>query len=124
MIRKLLMIAVAILILAWTPVTTSSIGTDWVTICEEDVKGYSTVTFKVHNTGATNPFTDCHVQTWVGPAATDWTDVSVTWSTACASLAKGVMTWTTLDGEAHEKIRVQAKSTLGTSAYCRPYGNR
>ena len=124
MIRKLLMIVVAILILAWTPTTTTGLDGTWKTICEEDVKGYSTVTFKVHNTGSTNPFTACQVQTWTGPATTDWSVITVSWSTACATLAKNTATWFTLDGQAHEKIRVQAQSTLGTDAYCRPYGNR
>lgn len=121
MFKKLLWVVLAFLIIAWTP-TTSTITSAWTTLCEERVTKTTTVTFKVHNTGV-NAFTACKVQTWVGPDADDWADVAVTWSTACATLAADGMTWFSLEGQSHEKLRVIAQSTSGTTAYCRPYGN-
>lgn len=119
--KKLLLVLISLFIIAWTP-TTSTVTAAWTTICQERVTKTTTVTFKVHNTGA-QPFTACKVQTWVGPAETDWADVTVSWSTACTSLAANGMTWFSLEGQSHEKLRVQAQSTAGTTAYCRPYGN-
>jgi hypothetical protein len=120
--KKLLLFIIPIFIIAWTPAT-STVTTAWTTLCEERVTGSTTVTFKVSNTGPTNPFTDCRVQTWMGPAAADWADVTVTWSTTCSTLAAAGNTWASLAEQSHEKLRVQAKSTSGTTAYCRPYGN-
>lgn len=121
MLKKLTLLILAFLIIAWTP-TTSTVTSAWTNICEERVTTTTTVTFKVHNTGA-QPFTACKVQTWIGPGDADWADVTVSWSTACASLAASGMTWFSLSGQSHEKLRVLAQSTAGTTAYCRAYGN-
>jgi hypothetical protein len=121
MLKKLLLLIFPIFIIAWTP-TTAIITGAWTTVCEERVTKTTTVTFKLHNTGG-QALTACRLQTWVGPAETDWADVTVVWSTACASLAAGASTWASLEGQSHEKLRVQAQSTSGTTVYCRPYGN-
>lgn len=121
MLRKLLLLATVVFIVAWSP-TATTVTAAWTTVCEEQVSGFTTVTFKIHNTGATNAFTDCQVQTWVGPGVDDWALVTVTWSTTCSTLAKGAKTWFSLNEQSHEKIRVQVKSASGTTAYCRPYG--
>jgi len=120
--KRIFLALVAFMCVAFTPVTTASVTAAWTTLCEEDLAGSKPrMQFKVHNTGA-NPFTDCQVQSWVGPAATDWVTISSTWA-ACQSLAAGAMTTWEIDGSSHERLRVQAKSAAGTSAYCRPYGN-
>jgi len=119
--KKLLLCIIPFFIIAWTP-TTTTVTSAWTTVCSERVTGASTVTFKVHNTGATNPFTACQVQTWIGPGDDDWALVTVTWSTTCSSLAAAGKTWFSLSGQSHEKLRVQVQSTVGTTAYCRPYG--
>jgi len=119
--KRLLLILVAFVILAWAPTTTTvTAAADWITICQEDVGRFTTVGFKLHNTGS-NPLTDCRIQTWVGPSATDdWLDY-YTWTT-CKTLAKDAMTIFEMSGNCQEKMRVQVKSTAGTTMYCRPYG--
>ena len=118
-----LLLIVSVMCMAFTPTITTSVTAAWTTICSEaNIGRNARMQFKVHNTGTTNPFTDCQVQSWVGPAATDWVTISIGW-TACQSLATGAMTTWEIDGSSHEKLRVQAKSAAGTSAYCRPYGN-
>ncbi len=119
--RKITLAILAFVLVAFTPVTTTTVGAAWITLCEERVSQYQNVQFKVHNTGATNPFTDCQVQTWIGPADTDWLTLAPTWTT-CQSLVAGAFTTWEIMGSSHEKLRVQAKSAVGTSAYCRPYG--
>ena len=120
--KKFFMLLAALIGFAFSPQTTPTITAAWTTICIEDQIGKeSQIQFKVHNTGA-NPFTDCRVQSWVGPDSDDWVDISINW-TACISLAADAMTTWEITGSSHEKLRVQVQSTLGTSAYCRPYGN-
>jgi len=112
----------AILCMAFSPTVTPSVTAAWTTICSETNIGKNArMQFKVHNTGS-NPFTDCQVQSWVGPDAGDWMVVSIGWTT-CQSLAAGAMTTWEINGSSHERLRVQAKSAAGTSSYCRPYGN-
>ena len=229
---------------ALMPTTTASVTSDWTTICELNVFTYANFGFRIRNTGATNAFTDCRVQSFVGPgddvaatgtltmsgnaadteivtldtkvyafqasltdvdghvkvgadaaeslgnliaaitlgsgsgskyaasttlhptvtAATGvgdkmvatakdagapgnliattetlgsgsfgdtalsggvdaWTTLSVPWSD-CKTLIPGAATWWTLSGNSESKIRVQAKSVSGTSAYCNPYGKK
>jgi hypothetical protein len=59
-----------ILAAAWMP-RTETVSSAWTTICENNVTKAKDVTFKIKNTGVANPFTDCRVQSWIGPAATD-----------------------------------------------------
>jgi len=120
--KRLFLILIAFTCVAFTPKTTTTVGAAWTTICEESLSGIKPrMQFRVHNTGA-NPFTDCQVQSWVGPATTDWLTISIAW-TACQTLAAAGMTTWEIDGNSHERLRVQAKSAAGTSSYCRPYGN-
>jgi hypothetical protein len=119
--KRSVLFLITLLLVAFTPVTTAVVGSDWTTLCEEPVGLYQNIQFKVQNTGTTNPFTDCRVQSWVGPASTDWVTLSPAW-TACQALAAGGVTIWEIAGSSHEKLRVQAKSAAGTSAYCRPYG--
>lgn len=111
--------SIAVLAASWEPKTTT-VSASFVTVCQEDVGPFPNVSFKIHNTGA-NPLTDCKIETWVGPLATDWTTY-IAW-TSCASLAAGSSTILEVAGNSQEKLRVQAKSTVGTTVYCRPYGN-
>lgn len=122
--KRIFLAILALSLLAFTPTTTPVVGAAWTTLCDVPTTGSnSNVQFKVHNTGTTNPFTDCKVDTWVGPdILTDWKTISINW-TECISLAAGAMTVWEIAGNSHERIRVQAKSALGTSAYCRPAGN-
>lgn len=120
--KRLFLALIAFMCVAFTPTPTASVTAAWTTICSESSIGrYARFQFKVHNTGA-NPFTDCQVQSWVGPADGDWVVISVGWA-ACQSLAAGAMTTWEIDGSSHERLRVQAKAAAGTSSYCRPYGN-
>ncbi len=103
-------------------VETAAVTSAWTTICEMPTWNYSSIHFGIKNTGLTNPFTDCQVETWVGPNADDWVVISSSW-TACKSLAPGVLTdWFSSGITYPTKMRVQVKSALGTSAYCRQYG--
>lgn len=120
--KKVILILAALSLLAFTPKTTPTVGAAWTTVCDEPTAGPNgNMQFKVHNTGA-NPFTDCQVETWVGPALTDWKVISSSW-TECETLAAGAKSVWEVAGSSHERIRVQVKSAAGTSAYCRPYGN-
>jgi len=232
-----------ILAAAWIP-RTDTVTEAWTTICENDVTKVKNVTFRIKNTGVTNPFTDCRVQTWVGSATDDvaasnvltmtdvitdgetvtldtktytfqdiltdvdgnvkvgadasesldnliaaimlgsgagtkyaasmtlhpsvtavagagdtvlvvakdagavgntiastetlvngtfdgdtlsggidaWTNISFSWDD-CKSLAIGASSSWAMAGSSHEKMRVQAKSALGTTSYCRAWGN-
>lgn len=234
--------ASSILAAAYIPSTETVTGA-WTTICEHDVTKAKAITFKIKNSGVANSFTDCRIQSWIGPAITDvaaigtltlvgnaadtetvtldakhyvfqtvltdvdghvlvggsasisldnliaaitlgagagtkyatsttlhptvtaavgagdtmgviakdaggagnaitttegmgsgsfaatalaggldaWATVSVSW-TACALLTPGVATTRTITGESHEKLRVQAKSAVGTTSYCRAWG--
>lgn len=232
-----------ILAAAYIP-STETVTSAWTTICEHDVTKAKAITFKIKNSGTVNPFTDCRVQSWIGPTPTDvaaagtltlvgnaadteivtldaktyifqavltdvdghvlvganasasldnviaaitlgagvgvkyatsttlhssvtaaagagdtmvvtskdaggagntitttegmgsgsfgavstlvngvdaWATVSVSWGT-CALLTPGVATTRTVTGESHEKLRLQVKSTLGTTSYCRAWG--
>ena len=119
-IKSFLLALTFFALVAWAPVTTPVISGTWVTLCQETVSTFQNVGFKVKNTGA-NPFTDCQVQVYVGPTTSDW-KTYYTW-TKCKTLAAGGMATLEFAGNSNEQIRVQAKSTAGTSAYCRPYGN-
>ena len=110
-----LIIIASTLCMAFTPTATTSVTAAWTTICDESGVGRNArMQFKVHNTGA-NPFTDCQVQSWVGPATTNWVTISIGW-TACQTLAASAMTTWEIDGSSHERLRVQAKSAIGTSS--------
>jgi hypothetical protein len=117
--KRFLILLAALVAFGFAP-TTTTVTAAWTTICEETVGQYKNMQFKVHNTGA-NPFTDCVVQRWVGPLTTDW--VALTSWTACQTLAAGATTVLDIMGNSDEKLRVQAKSAVGTTSYCRPYGN-
>jgi len=118
MCKRAVVLIVALLILGWTP-TTTTVASDWTLLCQESVGRFQTVGFKLHNTGA-NPLTDCVIETWVGPATTDWMSY-YTW-TSCTTLAAGGKTVFEVMGNSNEKFRVRAKSAAGTTVSCRPYG--
>jgi len=119
--KKLILIVLAFAMLAGAP-TTTVVTAAWTTICDTGrIAQESNTQFKVHNVGA-NPFTDCRVQSWVGPLTTDWKDIDIDW-TECLTLAADASSIWEIAGSSHEQIRVQAKSAAGTSAYCRPSGN-
>jgi len=118
----LLLAILAILFLGFTPQTTT-VDASWKTVCEQNASEYPNVTFHVHNTGLTNPFTACRVQVFIGPLATDWEDVTINW-TACNSLAAGASSTWSITGSSYSKFRMQVQSTIGTTCYCRPYATR
>lgn len=120
-IRVLLALCAVLFVVGWTPTSGTSVTGAWTLVCsEEDVRLAKSVGFKVHNTGA-NAFTDCVVESWVGPASTDWVTY-YSW-TSCKTLAAGASTFFELMGNVNERLRVRAKSAAGTTAACRPYGN-
>ncbi len=121
LIFVILVVMSATFVLAYSP-TTTVVTAAWTKICDTGRLGQTTnVQFKVHNIGA-NPLTDCRVRSWVGPDATDYDDIDTGWF-ACISLAAdGVTTWE-IAGNSHEILIVEVKSAVGTSTYCRPYGN-
>ena len=105
-------------------VETAAVTSAWTTICELSTHQMTNVSFGVHNTGATNPFTDCVVESWVGPdVAADWAVISSSWAD-CKSLAAGATTSWDISGIAYTRMRVRVKSTVGTSAYCRQAGSK
>jgi hypothetical protein len=93
----------------------------WTVVGEAVTDGYKELSIKLANTGDTNPLTDCDVQYYIGPTDADW--VSETW-TAGASLAGEASVRQVITGNAEVKMRVRAKSTIGTTTYCRIDGNR
>jgi len=107
---------------AFAPTTTPAVTAAWTTLCEAATETFPNITFSVANTGA-NPFTDCRVQAWSGPTATDWKDISTTW-TECITLAAGSASLWSIAGNSYVRLRVQVKSAAGTSAYCKPSGDR
>jgi hypothetical protein len=115
--KKLILIALAFCLVAFTPQTTNTVGASWTTVCDATTNGVNNLSFKVKNTGA-NPFTDCVVEVYVGPTDSDWYVFSNTW-TQCKSLAAAGTTHWAISGMSEVKIRVRAKSAAGTSAYCR-----
>ena len=107
---------------AFAPSTTPTITASWITICEASTERFPNITFAVSNTGA-NPFTACRVQAWAGPTATDWKDISTTWA-ECTTLAASASSLWSIAGNSYLRLRVQVQSTAGTSAYCKPSGDR
>lgn len=99
----------------------TTVTSAWTVIGEAVTDGFKNLSIKLKNTGATNPLTDCDVQVYMGPADTDWH--SDTW-TAGASLATGLTARQVIVGSAEVRMRVRAKSTSGTTVYCRIDGNR
>jgi|GEM_PF-4433535 len=53
------------------PVETTDLDTYWRPLCEARIGKYTNITFRVKNTGSTNPFTDCRVVTHIGPEDED-----------------------------------------------------
>lgn len=105
------------------PVAVTGLDNTWKTLCQVDkAQRYQNVAFLVKNTGGVNPFTDCQVQSYVGPTASDWTTISLTWA-GCTSLAAGGSTYWTIAGNSHPKIRVQVKSAIGTNGHCQITAN-
>lgn len=122
--KRTILLAAAILAMGFMPQSTPTVTAAWTTICETRTSLYQHVQFKVTNTGGANPFTDCRVQVWAGPdspSTGDWETVLYPWKT-CAALAAGEHAVVYFKDQSYERIRVQAKSAAGTSAYCRPYG--
>ena len=100
---------------------TATVTSAWATIGEAVTDGFKNLSIKIKNTGATNPLTDCDIQTYMGPTDADWH--SETWS-AGASLAPGATARQTIVGNAEVRMRVRAKATSGTTTYCRIDGSR
>jgi len=99
----------------------TTVTSAWTVIGEAVTDGYKNLSIKIKNTGSTNPLTDCDVQVYTGPTDSDWH--SETW-TAGASLAAAATAKQAVVGNAEVKIRVRAKSTSGTTTFCRIDGNR
>ena len=94
------------------------VGTAWTTVYEEGANLYSALTLKMKNTGAA-ALTDCRVQSFVGPADSDWMDLAA-WTVA-QTLAAGALTSYDVDG-VHDVVRVQAKCGTSTTIYVNGHG--
>lgn len=101
---------------------TTTVTSAWTTVCDSNISGYTNVIFQVHNTGS-NPFTDCRVLSWVGPAVGDWDVISIDWA-ACKALVAGEMSYWEISSTARNKLRVQVQSTVGTTCYCKTSGTK
>jgi len=123
MMKRILFLAVVVFTMGFQPVVTDTVGTDWTTLCDVGTSTIPNVTFHVKNTGSTNAFTDCKVQYFTGPLVTDWEDLDLTW-TKCLTLATGARTTWAISGQSYLRLRVQAKSASGTSAYCKVTGDK
>lgn len=124
--KKILIVVLGLFLLgaSYTPQPVTKTGLDgtWQTACEMSLNGkFTNYTFEIKNTGA-NPFTDCQIQSYVGPTATDWALVSDTW-VACDALAAGSSSGWALGGGSFRKLRLQVKATAGTNSYCQMTAN-
>lgn len=105
----------------WIP-TTDTVTASWTTIYEHDVTRDKHITFKIKNTGVANPFTDCRVQSWIGPGTTDTTATGVLSLSANAgnnetvTLGTKVYTFQTVlspvDGDGNVLIGANASESL------------
>jgi len=102
-------------------VKTASVTSAWTIVADVVTDGYRDVSIKLKNTGSTNALTSCEIQYYLGPADTDWH--SEAW-TAAASLTAGSSLRQVISNAAEVRIRVRAKSTSGTTTYCRVDGTR
>ncbi len=121
--KRILFLAIIVFTMGFQPVTTDSVTSAWTTLCNVGSDRIDNLTFHVKNTGSTNPFTDCKVQVFTGPLSTDWEDLDLAW-TKCLTLAAGAKTTWAISGNSYLRLRVQAKSASGTSAYCKPTGDK